>query len=162
MFEVNFEILKEKIKLKFSVLWPSTKSTPPTEANISTIFTEIYSEKYFCYSEVPIVNGRIDLVLVEKSQKEIVYCEFKSSKPNSLNEIKADIDRLLGLSTKSMYYYLRNTPTEPRRVIFQWSENQDEIDRNIEILSKTYPQISFQKNIIDCEGAPLYCLISVW
>ena len=162
MFEVQFEKFAEITKRKFAVLWPSTKSTPPTEANISTIFTEIYSEMYYCFSEVPITMGRIDMVLVDRLEKEIVFCEFKSSKPNSVNEILSDIDRLDTLSIASMPYYSKNTsPSEVWKVIFQWSENESEVDKNKAILSETYPQ-TFQKDIIECEDATLFCLFSAW
>lgn len=102
------------------------------------------------------------MVLLGKSLDEILYCEFKSSKPNSLSEIKADIDRLSKLSIKSMFYYSGEVPAATKRLILQWSESQNEIDNNINSLSDSYAEIKFSKHIMDCEEAPLYCIYSEW
>lgn len=162
MFRIDLELFEKKIKSKFSIIWPSAKSTPPTEANIATTFTEIYAGRYNIYSEVPIEGGRIDLVLVDQSQKEIVFCEFKSSKVDSLQEIKADIDRLMQINVKCLYFYSGEIPQESRRLIFQWSENKVEVDENIEKLSEKYNRIEFRKCVIDCNGASLFCLFALW
>jgi len=162
MFEVQFKKFADITSEKFDILWPSSESTPPTEANIRTIFTEIYAETYYCFSEVPTTVGLIDLVLVDRSQNEIVYCEFKSSFTNSINNILSDIERLDTLSIENRPYYLKNTsPSEVWKVIFQWSENESEVDKNKAILSETYPR-TFQKDIIECEDATLFCLFSAW
>lgn len=162
MFKVECDKFAEITIDKFKVIWPSARSTPPTEANISTIFTEIYSDNYFCFTEVPIAEGRIDMILVDRAQKEIVYCEFKSSKHNSVNEISSDIERLDKLSINSMSYYVGNPPPEAWKVIFQWSENESEVDYNIVSLSEKYSEMTFNKRTIECEDATLYCLFSAW
>jgi len=161
MFEVQFEEFAKITKQKFAVIWPSTKTTPPTEANISTIFTEIYSGTHHCFSEVPIPGGRMDMVLVERTGKEIVFCEFKSSKPNSIHELSSDIDRLDTLSIENAFYYFQKPSAEVWGSIFQWTENEAEINKNHAILSDKYPERKFEKNVIDCD-APLYCLFSAW
>jgi len=163
MFEIQFDKFAEITRRKFAILWPSTKSTPPTEANISTLFTEIYSETHHCFSEVPLISGgRMDMVLMKKTGKEIVLCEFKSSKKNSLQELSADIERLDALSVEKAFYYFQGGPSaEVWGVIFQWAENAAEIDKNLEILSGKYPERRFEKKEINCD-APLYCLFSVW
>lgn len=151
---------------KFAVIWPSTESTPPTEANISIIITEMYSDRYNCYSEVPIRNGgRVDLILVEKERKELIFCEVKSSKGNSKHEILSNIARLNDLSTESVYYYQHNHQVaipELRRFIFQWSENEKEIEINFTFLLEEYLNIPFMRGVIECEDAPLYCLFATW
>ncbi|HOC61328.1 MAG TPA: hypothetical protein PKN70_15325 [Smithellaceae bacterium] len=164
MFQIQFEKFEELTRKKFAVLWPSTQSTPPTEANIPTIFTEIYAEDYYCFTEVPLkMGGRIDMVLIEKRLgEEIVLCEFKSSKKNSIVEIRRDIDRLDGLTIENLSYYSKGASfSELRKVIFQWSENETEIDENIKILHSEYLR-SFQKGIIEFEDATLFCLFASW
>lgn len=162
MFEIRFDKFAEITKTKFAVLWPAAQSTPPTEANISTLFTEIYAETHHCFSEVPLIpGGRMDMVLVEKTGREIVLCEFKSSKKNSLQELSADIERLDALSIEKAFYYFQGPFAEAWGVIFQWAENEVEIDKNLEILSGKYPERRFEKKEINCD-APLYCLFSVW
>jgi len=163
MFQIQFETFAEITREKFAFLWPSTKLTPPTEANIPTIFTEIYARDYYCFTEVPLkMGGRIDMILIEKKYcNEITFCEFKSSKNNSIVEIQKDIDRLDRLTIEDLYYFSKCTPlSELWKVIFQWSENETEVDNNLKILNEKYPH-NFKKGIIECD-AELFCLFAAW
>ena len=103
----------------------------------------------------------MDMVLVERTGKEIVFCEFKSSKQNSIHELSSDIERLDTLPIENAFYDFQRPSDEVWGAIFQWSENEAEINNNHEILSDKYRERKFAKNVIDC-GAPLYCLFSAW
>lgn len=130
MFTIDFELFEKKICSKFNYIWPSAKTTPPTEGNITATFIEILVNDYFCFAEVPILDGRrVDLVLIEKSLEEIVFLEFKSSKKTSCKELTHDIERLNSISVNDLIDCSID-PSQKTKVIFQWSENPDEIKKN--------------------------------